>query len=120
MTDNFDPQFEKLRRRADASLFVLTRAFAMRAVGHTTAMLKGAADVENSICIVHSQLFASGLERQYPSVRFISIDDAARRLVGMRSGPVLIDHAALLKLLADAVAYHDALEESFRNLAEAK
>lgn len=74
-----------------------------RGVGHTTAVLRGAQNVEKSIVVCHDERSARTLQRQTtPNTRTVSLGAVGNCCLRGHNAPLAVDNAALEQLLVAA------------------
>jgi hypothetical protein len=98
------------RHEAEQIADVLIRMLSARAVGNTTAMVKGMARTLNSYLITSSRVMADHVIRSaikenptgnFKQLRLLTLIDIAKgKIRGLSIQPVFIDHVALAELLS--------------------
>jgi hypothetical protein len=83
---------------------------ARRQIGHTTAMIRGASQVPGCVVIAENESHRRSLQRELPEADVQTLDQL-QGLLGKRA-PLLIDNAAQLHLLQDALNEIEWLEKS--------
>lgn len=84
-----------------------------RGVGHTTAMIRGAQNVEEVIVVAENQHYADLLQRKLPSADVVSLGGITR-MGGVRK-PLVVDNEALLNLLHSALLEIERLDIKLRD-----
>lgn len=88
-----------------------------RGVGHTRAMILGAANTERVIVLAHNMRHGEDIKDRCRNAKIITWD----RLDGLNgeSSPLLIDHWALMEILSDAQKMLGELQEENTKLVSA-
>lgn len=98
-------------------LETLARYFNLtRQVGHTTAMLEGAKNVDCMV-VAHNQQWADELKHM-GARDAISLWSLKHRLMGIEA-PLLLDNAAMFEICSGALAEINALEQRIAKMKQA-
>ena len=84
-----------------------------RRVGHTTAMIRGAQNVDNALVVTSNLSASRALEHNYPHIKTTSIQ-SGQKLLGFNS-PILFDNEALYVLFRDALKTIEDLENKLND-----
>lgn len=90
---------------------------ATRQVGHTTAMIRGAQNVDSVIVLAHTQHHAALLQKQLPNATVKAITNPTA-VIGMNK-PLVVDNATLWEICGGALAEIERLEHRIEELSKA-